>query len=134
LSTSGLGSRHTHIQTQTLTHSSRDGEPATASGSHAAQVDVPCAAAAAPWASRREARDDVQRGVEDPEEQRASGDVRKECSICRETKHESGFSRKQWAARAHSRKCSQCAGTARCSGGTPVPIPSPTSFCNSFYM
>ena len=28
-----------------------------------------------------------------------------ECSGCRETKPESGFSRKQWAARAHSRKC-----------------------------
>ena len=31
--------------------------------------------------------------------------VRNECSGCRETKPESGFSRKQWADRAHSRKC-----------------------------
>ena len=31
--------------------------------------------------------------------------VRNECSGCRETKPESGFSRKQWADRAHSRTC-----------------------------
>ena len=97
-------------------------EPAAASRSQAAEVDDSCAAAASS-ASRREARDDVEPGVEEPEEQRASGDVRKECSICSETNPESCFSRKQLAARAHSRKCSQCAGTARCSGGTPVPIP-----------
>ena len=101
---------------------SRVGEPAAASHSHAAEVDEPCAAPAS-WASRREARDDIEPGVEEPEEKRASGDVDKECSVCRETKPESCFSRKQLAARAHSRKCSQCTGMSSGSVGMPAQTP-----------
>ena len=32
----------------------------------------------------------------------------KECSVCQATKPESAFSKKQWSAKAHSRKCTSC--------------------------
>ena len=88
---------------------SRVEEPAAAAHSHAAEVNEPCAAPAS-WTSRQEARDDIEPRVEEREEKRASGDVDKTCSVCRESKPESCFSRKQLAARAHSRKGSQCTG------------------------
>lgn len=42
------------------------------------------------------------------EETAASGGGGKACSICDETKVETAFSKKQWIAKAHSRKCTAC--------------------------
>jgi len=51
-------------------------------------------------------------------ENSAVGGIGKACSLCQEIKPESAFSRKQWAARAHRRRCNQCveAGTSSSAG------------------
>lgn len=36
------------------------------------------------------------------------GSAGKTCSVCTHMKPETEFSKKQWAAKAHSRKCNQC--------------------------
>ena len=71
--------------------------------------------------------DDVEPGCAEPEAVRAREEVGKECSVCHETKLESSFSRKQWAARAHKRRCSQCAGMVSNPGGVPGPAATSTA-------
>ena len=45
---------------------------------------------------------------QDDEGAAAGGSGGKVCSICGESKNEAAFSKKQWAAKAHSRKCTSC--------------------------
>ena len=53
--------------------------------------------------------------------------VGKDCSACHVTKLKSDFPGKQWAARAHSRRCRQCAGIASNPGGVPGPAATSTA-------
>jgi hypothetical protein len=51
----------------------------------------------------------------------------KTCSRCGETKGEHAFSRKQWAAKAHSRRCSQCVASGEDAGAKGEPGASPAA-------